>query len=40
MKNRPKLVETKWGTILDYPIYYREELLGIMAVHLQDPSCY
>ena len=38
MKNRPKLVETKWGTILDYPIYYREELLGIMVVQLQDPS--
>ena len=37
-KNQPKLVETNWGTILDYPIYYREELLGSMTVHLQDPS--
>ena len=38
MKIRPKLVETKWGMILDYPIHYREEILGIMTVHLQDPS--
>ena len=35
-KSQPKLVETNWGTILDYPIYYREELLGSMAVHLAD----
>lgn len=38
IKNRPNLIDTKWGTVLNYPIYYREELLGLMTVHLQDLS--
>ena len=37
-KIQPKLVETKWGTILEYPIYYSDELLGVMTIHLQDSS--
>lgn len=33
----PKLAETKWGTILSYPVHDHEEVLGVITIHLQNP---
>lgn len=35
---QPGLGETKWGMILDFPIYFRKEVLGVITIHLKNVS--